>query len=81
MKLSGFERSGKKSYPRFVLQVQDVSGDERFELTIAGPEPEFPPGRTHASTTEGSSDMTTQHSPRPAMSFWKLATSSSTTAA
>ena len=38
MKLSDFERSGKKGYPRFVSQAQDVSGDERFELTIAGPE-------------------------------------------
>jgi hypothetical protein len=38
MKLSDFERSGKKGYPRFVTQVQDMSGDERFELTIAGPE-------------------------------------------
>jgi hypothetical protein len=38
MKLSDFERSGDKGYPRFVTQVRDVSGDERFELTIAGPE-------------------------------------------
>lgn len=38
MNLSDFERSGKKGHPRFVSQVQDVSGDERFELTIAGPE-------------------------------------------
>ena len=38
MKLSDFERSGDKGYPRFVTQVQDVSGEERFELTIAGPE-------------------------------------------
>jgi hypothetical protein len=38
MKLSDFERSGDKGYPRFVTQVRDVSGDEQFELTIAGPE-------------------------------------------
>ncbi len=38
MKLSDFKRSGDKGYPRFVTQVGDVSGDERFELTIAGPE-------------------------------------------
>jgi hypothetical protein len=38
MKLNDFKRSGKKGYPRFVSQVQDVSGDEQFELTIAGPD-------------------------------------------
>jgi hypothetical protein len=36
MRLTDFERSGDKGYPRFVTHVQDVSGDERFELTIAG---------------------------------------------
>lgn len=38
MKLSDFERTGKKTNPRFVTQVKNVSGDETFELTIAGPE-------------------------------------------
>jgi hypothetical protein len=38
MKLTEFERSGDKRYPRLVTEVRDVSGDERFELTIAGPE-------------------------------------------
>jgi hypothetical protein len=38
MKLTDFERSGDKGYPRLVTQVRDVSGDETFELTIAGPE-------------------------------------------
>ena len=38
MKLTDFERRGDKSYPRFVTHVRDVSGDEPFELTIAGPD-------------------------------------------
>jgi hypothetical protein len=38
MNLDDFERSGDRRHPRFVTQVQDVSGDEKFELTIAGPE-------------------------------------------
>jgi hypothetical protein len=38
MKLDDFERSDDKGYTRLVSQVQDVSGDELFELTIAGPE-------------------------------------------
>jgi hypothetical protein len=38
MKLGDFEQRGDKGHPRFVTQVQDVSGDEKFELTIAGPE-------------------------------------------
>jgi hypothetical protein len=38
MKIDEFERSDDKGYTRLVSQVQDVSGDELFELTIAGPE-------------------------------------------
>jgi hypothetical protein len=38
MKLGDFERTVGKTNPRFVTQVKDVSGDETFELTIAGPE-------------------------------------------
>jgi hypothetical protein len=38
MKLGDFERRGDKSHPRFVTPVRDVSGDEQFELTIAGPD-------------------------------------------
>jgi hypothetical protein len=39
MTLRDFERAGTKNDPRFVTQVRDISGDETFELTIAGPEP------------------------------------------
>lgn len=38
MKIDEFKRSGDKGYTRLVSQVQDVSGDEIFELAIAGPE-------------------------------------------
>jgi hypothetical protein len=38
MKLTDFERRGKKGHTRFVTEVRDVSGDEMFELTIAGPD-------------------------------------------
>src|SRR5688572_10797879 len=38
MKLGDFERVGGRTNRRFVTQVKDVSGDETFELTIAGPE-------------------------------------------
>jgi hypothetical protein len=38
MKLDDFEQRGDNGHPRFVTQVQDVSGDEKFELTLAGPE-------------------------------------------
>jgi hypothetical protein len=38
MKIDEFERRDEKGYTRLVSQVQDVSGDELFELTIAGPE-------------------------------------------
>ena len=38
MKLSDFERSGDKGHRRFSTEVKDVSGDEQFQLTIAGPE-------------------------------------------
>jgi hypothetical protein len=40
MKLSDFERSGKKGYPRFVTQVQDVSGSgaNRFGAGSVGPD-------------------------------------------
>jgi hypothetical protein len=37
MKIDDFEHSGGKTGSRFVTRVQDVSGDEEFELTIAGP--------------------------------------------
>ena len=37
MNLDDFEQSGDKDHSRFVMNVQDVSGDEQFELTIAGP--------------------------------------------
>ena len=36
MKLADFERRGDEGHPRFVTQLRDVSGDETFELTIAG---------------------------------------------
>jgi hypothetical protein len=38
MKIDEFEQREGKGYTRLVSQVQDVSGDELFELTIAGPE-------------------------------------------
>jgi hypothetical protein len=38
MKLADFERRGDNGHPRFVTQLRDVSGDETFELTIAGAE-------------------------------------------
>jgi hypothetical protein len=38
MKLDDLERRGDKNHRRFVTHVQDVSGDEKFELTIAGPD-------------------------------------------
>jgi len=38
MKLGDFKRSGDKGHHRFVTHVQDDSGDEKFELAIAGPE-------------------------------------------
>lgn len=38
MRLDEFERRETKGHLRLVSQVQDVSGDEQFEVTIAGPE-------------------------------------------
>jgi hypothetical protein len=38
MKLKDFKPSGNKGHRRFVTHVQDVSGDEEFELAVAGPE-------------------------------------------
>lgn len=38
MKIDEFERREDKGYTRLVSQLQDVSGDELFELTIAGPD-------------------------------------------
>ena len=38
MKLTDFERRGGKGHGRFVTEVRDVSGDETFELAIAGPD-------------------------------------------
>lgn len=38
MKIDEFERREDKGYARLVSQLQDVSGDELFELTIAGPD-------------------------------------------
>jgi hypothetical protein len=37
MKLSDFERSADREFPRFVTQVPDASGAEAFEMRIAGP--------------------------------------------
>jgi hypothetical protein len=38
MKIDEFERRDAKGHTRLVSQIQDVSGDEQFELTIAGPD-------------------------------------------
>jgi hypothetical protein len=38
MKLDDFEHSEERGYTRLVTEVQDVSGDELFELRIAGPD-------------------------------------------
>lgn len=38
MKIDEFERRDGKGHTRLVSQLKDVSGDEVFELTIAGPE-------------------------------------------
>jgi hypothetical protein len=38
MRIDEFERRGDKGHTRLVSQLQDVSGDELFEVTIAGPE-------------------------------------------
>ena len=38
MKIEEFERREDKGYTRLVSHLQDVSGDELFELTIAGPD-------------------------------------------
>jgi hypothetical protein len=38
MKLADFERSGDKAHARLVTHVQDRSGDETYELTLAGPD-------------------------------------------
>jgi hypothetical protein len=38
MKIDEFERRHAKGHARLVSQIQDVSGDEQFELTIAGPD-------------------------------------------
>jgi hypothetical protein len=37
MKLSDFDRSADREFPRFVTQVADVSGAEQFEVRVAGP--------------------------------------------
>lgn len=37
MKIDELERRDDRGYTRLVSQVQDVSGDELFEMTIAGP--------------------------------------------
>ena len=37
MKIAELERRDDRGYTRLVSQVRDVSGDERFELRIAGP--------------------------------------------
>ena len=38
MRIDDFERRDAKGHARLVTQVQDTSGDEQFEVTIAGPE-------------------------------------------
>ena len=37
MKIDELERRDDKGYVRLATEVQDVSGDEEFELTVAGP--------------------------------------------
>jgi hypothetical protein len=38
VKIHEFERRDAKGHTRLVSRIQDVSGDEQFELTIAGPD-------------------------------------------
>jgi hypothetical protein len=38
MKIAELERRDDRGYTRLVSGVQDVSGDERFEVTVAGPD-------------------------------------------
>jgi hypothetical protein len=39
MNLADFKRSGDKTHARFVTHIADQSGDEKYELTLAGPGP------------------------------------------